>query len=230
MQFYSAFRLMILWRLFILFLVISDSLMRSFLSFLLYLLLHWHSFQSSSLYLFHLLRNSGTFSNAFLLLVFSTSYLFQSFFVLFCQFTCFPILSSSNFNFLVAFHQSVLEADCGKPAELCGLKRNVVVFLFLNIDGVLSKAGRMNLCSPGDNRDGGPTHYVQSPRGLRRGSWLHGHLQAPDCGWDEVLSVPLHVHHRWPGIWIARGNPYAWDGSLVQPSDDPSASTGASSR
>lgn len=64
-------------------------------------------------------------------------------------------MSSYNSNSLFASHQSLLEADYGKPAEQRVLKRNVVVFLLLDTDGAPTKDCMENLCVAVEDPDGG---------------------------------------------------------------------------
>lgn len=70
--------------------------------------------------------------------------------------------SNSNSSALVAFHQSVLGADFRKPAEWCGIKRNVRGLLLPDINGAPTKVGTASLCGPVDDVEGSPTHRAQS--------------------------------------------------------------------
>lgn len=55
-------------------------------------------------------------------------------------------MSSSNSNSVVVSHLSVSKAEYGKAMEQCGIKRIVVVFLLLDINGAPTKVGPANNC------------------------------------------------------------------------------------
>lgn len=113
------------------------------------LLLHYHSSQSFSLYLCHLLSNYATCSTVFILL-FSISI------------TYFPIMFSSNSHFLSAFHLSVFEAGYGKAVKHGDIDCNVVVFLLLDIDGGPTKVGSLILCGLVDDPNGSLHRAMQN--------------------------------------------------------------------
>lgn len=52
------------------------------------------------------------------------------------------------------FHQSMIEAEYGKPAELFHLKRDIVVFLLLDMYGAATRPGIKHLCRPANEHGG----------------------------------------------------------------------------